>query len=167
MAKPSSKSKPKPNSQSKQNSRSKAGSGSKSKQQSQHEQNTKRNPIGTILLTLLVLIMVVFTVLVVQLNLLPDRYVWMMIGTFVVLFLMAHLLLRHFMTSIRCLLGVVFALLLSAVLLGGGYLLSRTQSALDSLTTPEASLPPNSNTDSETEATDKLKDVFTDRKSVV
>lgn len=164
MAKPSSKSKSKPNSQSKPNSRSKAGSGSKSKQQPQHEKKTRRNPIGTILLTLLALIMVVFTVLVVQLNLLPDRYVWMMIGAFIVLFLMAHLLLRHFMTSIRCLLGVVFALLLSAVLLGGGYLLSRTQTALDSLTTPEASLPSDSNTDSETdshEATDKPKDVFT------
>ena len=110
------------------------------------------------------MIMVVFTVLVVQLNLLPDRYVWMMIGTFVGLFLMARLLLRHFMTSIRCLLGVVFALLLSAVLLGGGYLLSRTQTALDSLTTPEASLPSDSNTNSKTdsrEVTDKLKDVFT------
>lgn len=110
------------------------------------------------------MIMVVFTVLVVQLNLLPDRYVWMMIGTFVVPFLIAHLLLRHFMTSIRCLLGVVFALLLSAVLLGGGYLLSRTQTALDSLITPEASLPSDSNTNSNTdsrEATDKPKDVFT------
>jgi len=99
------------------------------------KKKTPNKGVAAMILTLLGIIMAMFVVLVVRLNVLPDKYVWIMVGVFAVLLLVEYLLLHHFKTSIRCVLGAILALLLSGGLIFGGYMLNRTQTALNDITT--------------------------------
>ena len=99
------------------------------------KENTRNRWVTVLLMVLLGAIMAMFTAFVIRLNVLPDKYVWIMIGVFAVLLFLEYLLLHHFKTSIRCVLGVILALLLSGGLIFGGYMLNRTQTALNNLTT--------------------------------